>query len=142
MPARWPLDLEADERTLDIGARQLAGLEPFDLLLSRGYLARASAGRKSRDELIELRDFLIALGVLRFDARADLRLGQHHVVISTGVRDDGLVIDIGDVRADGVEEVPVVRDNDNRTLIAAEKILEPVNRFEVEVVGRLIEQQR
>ena len=52
------------------------------------------------------------------------------------------VVDVGDVRADAVQEVPVVRDDDERAFVAAEKLLQPVDRVEVQVVRRLIEQQR
>ena len=47
-------------------------------------------------------------------ARADLRLGEHHVVVAAGVGDDRLVVDVGDVRADRVQEMAVVRDDDER----------------------------
>ena len=35
-----------------------------------------------------------------------------------------------------------MRDDDQRAVVAAEKLLQPVNRVEVQVVGRLVEQQR
>ena len=35
-----------------------------------------------------------------------------------------------------------MRDDDQRAFVAGEKLLEPVNRVEVQVVGRLVEQQR
>ena len=43
---------------------------------------------------------------------------------------------------DGVEEVAVVRDQDHGVRIAAQVLLEPVAGLEVEVVGRLVEQQQ
>ncbi len=46
------------------------------------------AGREARDEFVQLRDLLFALRVFRFDARANLRLGEHHVVVAAGVHDD------------------------------------------------------
>jgi len=52
------------------------------------------SGRKTRDELIELRYLLFALRVLPFNLRAHLRLGDHHVVIRPRVSDDRLVIDV------------------------------------------------
>ncbi len=72
---------------------------------------------------------------------ADLGLGEHHVVVAAGVGDDGLVVDIGDVGADVVEEVAVVRDDDEAAVVGAEIILEPVDGIEIEVVGRLVEQE-
>ena len=53
-----------------------------------------------------------------FDARADLRLGQHHVVVAAGVGDDGFVVDVGDVRADFVQEMAIVRDDDQAAFVA------------------------
>ncbi len=79
---------------------------------------------------------------MRFDLRADLRLGHHHVVISAGIGDDGLVIDIGDVRANAVQKMAIVRDDDQHAFILIQKTLQPVDRVEIEVVGRLVEQQR
>src|ERR1035441_389275 len=83
----------------DVAARQVGGLQALHFLLARGDLAGARAGRKPGGECVELRDFLFALLVLRFDARADLRLGEHHVVVAAGVHYHRFVIDIGHVGA-------------------------------------------
>ena len=87
-------------------------------------------------------DFLFALLVLALDARADGGLLLHHVVVAAVVEDDGLVVDVGDVGADGVEEVAVVRDGDERAVVADEEVLQPEDGVEVEVVGGLVEKQR
>src|SRR6266851_110204 len=108
MASRWPLHLETDEWTLNIGSRQFARLQPFYFLLARHHLARARPGRKARDEFVELRDLLFTLRIIGFDSRPDLRLGQNHIVVPAGIRNYGLVIDVGDVRADAVQKVPVV----------------------------------
>jgi hypothetical protein len=47
-----------------------------------------------------------------------------------------------DVRAHLVQEVPVVRDDDQRAVVAEQELLEPLDRLEVEVVRRLVEQER
>jgi len=52
------------------------------------------------------------------------------------------VIDIGDMGADAVEEMAVVRDGDDDAVVGVEKSLEPVDGIEVEVVGWFIQQQR
>ena len=49
---------------------------------------------------------------------------------------------IGDARDDGVEEEAVVRHEDDRVRVGVEVFLEPVARFEIEVVRRLVEQQQ
>jgi hypothetical protein len=77
-----------------------------------------------------------------FFSRANLRLRHHHVVVAAGVGDDRLVIDVGDVRADRVQEVAIVRDHDQRALVTDEEVAQPVNRVKVEVVGGLVEEQR
>jgi len=64
--------------------------------------------KKTRDEFLQLIDFLFPLRILRLHARPDLRLRQNHVVVSAGVRDDRLVIDVRNMRANGVQKVPVV----------------------------------
>jgi hypothetical protein len=58
------------------------------------------------------------------------------------VGDHGLVIDIGDVRANAVQKMPVVRNHDQHAFVVAQIILQPVHRFQIEVVGGLVEQQR
>ena len=49
---------------------------------------------------------------------------------------------VGDARHHGVEEVAIVRDEDHRVRVGDEVLLEPVARLEVEMVGRLVEQQQ
>ena len=76
-----------------------------------------------------------------FEGGADLGLGHHHVVVAAGVSDDGLVIDVGGVGGDGVEEVAVVGDGDEGAVVAGEEVLQPVDGVEIEVVGGLVEEQ-
>ena len=134
--------VETDVGALDVRARQIVGLQPLDFLAARLHLARTRAGREALDEVLQLRNLLGTLRVLGLDARPDLCLGHHHLVVAAGVGDDGLVVDVGGVRADGVQEMPVVRDDDEGAVVAVEELDEPVNRVEVEVVGRFVEQQR
>ena len=49
---------------------------------------------------------------------------------------------VGDVRDDGIEEVAVVRDHDDGSWIRYQIFLEPVTRLEIEMIGRLVEQQQ
>jgi hypothetical protein len=46
------------------------------------------------------------------------------------------------VGADIVEKVTIVRDGDDRSAVTVEKVLEPVDGFEVKIVRRLVQQQR
>src|SRR5208282_3577271 len=54
----------------------------------------------------------------------------------------GLVVDVGNVRANAVEEMAIVRDHDQYSLILIQKILQPVDRVEIQMVGGFVEQQR
>ncbi len=108
----------------------------------RLHLAGPGAGREARDEVIQLRDLLFALRVLAFDLRADLRLGHHHLVVAAGIGDDGFVIDVGDVGADAVQEMAVVRDDDHHAVILLQKALQPVDRVQIKMVRGLVQQQR
>ncbi len=130
-----------DEGALDVGARQLVGLQALHFLAAAGDLAGPRAGGEAGDELVELGDLLFALRVLRLERGAHLGLGHHHVVVAAGVDDDGLVIDVGGVGGDAVEKVAIVRDGDQRAVVVVEKVLQPVDRFEIEVVGGLVEHQ-
>ncbi len=94
-----------------------------------------------RDELLQLRDLLFTLGVAGFHAGADLRLRQHHVVVGAGVGDDALVIDIRGVGADFVQEMAVVGNDDQAARVGQQVLLQPVHRVQIQVVGRLVQQQ-
>ncbi len=100
------------------------------------------AGRKARDEFVQLRDFLFALRVFGFDARANGSFREDHVVVAAVVHDHGLVVDVGGVRADAIQKMAVVRDHDQHAFVFAQIILQPVDGIEVQVVRRLVEQQR
>ena len=65
--ARRPLHRELDVRALDVRARELGRLQPLDFLAARRRLAGARAGAEALDEVVELRDLLLALRVVRFD---------------------------------------------------------------------------
>jgi hypothetical protein len=45
------------------------------------------------------------------------------------------------VGADGVEEVAVVGDGDERPVVLAQELLQPADGVDVQVVGRLVEEQ-
>ena len=128
MLAARPHLVKLDKRALNIRARQFVGLQPLHFLAPACHLAGTRARRESRDKLIELRNLLFALRILRFQRGPDLRLRHHHVVITAGVSDDGLIVDIGGVRRDAVQKMAVVRNRDQRAVIIVQKILQPVDR--------------
>ena len=68
-------------------------------------------------------------------------LGLHEVRVVAWVCLDRVVVEVDDGGRHGVEEVVVVRDQQRRPLEVLEKSLEPANREDVEVVGRLVEEK-
>ena len=64
------------------------------------------------------------------------------VVVVAGVNGDRLVVHVGHMGRDRVHEVAVVADDEERAAeLVVQVIFEPANRVEVEVVGRLVEQE-
>src|SRR5687767_13763263 len=141
-PTGGAIHLEPDIRPLNVRPRQLRRLQPLHFLAARGRLRGPGAGAEAGDEVVQLRDLLLALRILGLDARPHLRLGHHHVVVAAGVGDDRLVVDVRDVRAHGVQEMAIMRDDDQRAVVAGQEFDQPVNGVEVEMVRRLVEQQR
>src|SRR6185369_5661356 len=129
--ARRLLDQELNERTLDVGALQIGQLEALDLLLAALHLRRARAGGEAGHEVLQLCDFLLPLRVLLLDLAAHLALGDDHVVVATGVGDDGFVVDVGNVRANLVQEVTIVRNGDEYAAVVAQELLEPTDAVDV-----------
>ena len=58
------------------------------------------------------------------------------------VRNALAAVELEDPAGDVVEEVPVMRDRDDRALVVGEEPLEPEDRLGIEVVRRLVEQQQ
>ena len=71
------------------------------------------------------------------------RLALAQVVrVVAGVLRQRAQVDLDDASRDRVEEVAVVRDQDDRSRVLDEVLLEPVARVEVEVVRGLVQQQQ
>ena len=136
--------LEADVRVL---ARRgldldLLGLDAVDLLQARRGLARLGlVGGEAAHEVLQLGDAFLGLGVVGHQALASLGRGQHVVVVVAGVDADLAIVHVGHVRAHLVQEVTIVADDDHRALVAVEHVLQPADRVDVQVVGRLVQQQ-
>jgi hypothetical protein len=64
------------------------------------------------------------------------------VVVVAGVAVERAVAQLEDAGAEGVEERAVVGDDDQAAGVAREVVLKPEQRLEIEVVGRLVEQQQ
>ena len=62
-------------------------------------------------------------------------------IVVAGVDGDLAAVDLGDFGHDPVHELAIVRGHQQRAGVALEKVLEPDDRLDVEVVGRLVHQQ-
>ena len=70
-----------------------------------------------------------------------LALGQiGRVVAAVGL--DALAAQLPNAGADGVEEVAVMADNEHRTAVGFQIIFEPLHRFQVQMVRRLVQDQQ
>ena len=117
-------------------------LEAGDLLLL-GLRAggHRGLGAEAVDERLQVRDLaLLVLEHRLLALLARLALDQEVVVIA-GVFVQALAAKLDHARAEGVEEGAVVRDDDEAARVAGQVVLEPEQRLEVEVIGRLVEEQ-
>ena len=114
-------------------------LQPLDARLGLGGLG--GLGLEAVDELLQVG----ALGVL-------LGLGRRHQaqffgsrlfegVVVAGVEVQLAVRQLQDVCADAVQQLAVVADDQGRVRIAFQPLLQPQGAFQVEVVGRFVQQQ-
>ena len=68
--------------------------------------------------------------------------GDHHRIVVAWIEDNRFVVDVGNRCGDSVEEVPIVANDNHHPFVIMQKILKPSDRFQVEVVGRFIENKR
>ena len=122
---------------------ELLDLDALDLLEAALRLLRLGRlGAEALDEGALLGDDLLGARDRRLLAPARGRLLDHERRVVAGVLGDGPVVDVEDVGGDVVEEALVVRDDERHAAVAGEELLQPADREDVEVVGRLVEQQR
>ena len=51
-------------------------------------------------------------------------------------------IELDDARGDGLQKAPIMTDHQYRACISADGLLKPGDAFDIEVIGRFIEQQQ
>ena len=99
-------------------------------------------GAEAAHEVFHVRDlFLLALEslVLLHDA---LCAGALEVIVVAGVGVDGAIMHMGDAIDAGVEELAVVRHQQDAAGVTRQILFQPQDGFEVEVVGGFVEQQQ
>ncbi|TLD45743.1 MAG: hypothetical protein FAZ92_02005 [Accumulibacter sp.] len=136
------VELEADPRILARRRFDVLGFQFVDQLQARGGLfGLRCVRREAADEALQFGDPLLRLGVGALLSLPGLRRGLHEVVVVAWVDGDLAVIEVRHVRADLVEEVAIVRDDDHRAVALVDHVFQPADRADVEVVGRLVEEQ-
>ena len=94
------------------------------------------------DEHFELLDAVVLGFISGFQLLLARGLGGQVLVVVAGVEMHLLVPDFYDAFDGDVEEVAVVRDQHVRIRIVGQVLFQPVAGFEIEVVGRLVEQEQ
>ena len=133
---------EAQRRGAARGRRQLLDLDALDLLeAALGLGGLGGLGAEPLDEGALARDLVLGARDGRLLARARRRLLDHGLRIAAAVQRDGAVVDVQGVAGDVVQEALVVRDDHRAAGVVGQELLEPADGQDVEVVGRLVEQQ-
>ncbi len=137
------LELEAQVARVARVARDPPGLELAQLLdavLRLVGLRRLR--REALDEPLHARDLRLLAGDRLAERQLARRLLPAPCVPRSLEEARATGLDLEHAGSDGLEEPAVVRDQDDRRVEADERLLEPFERLDVEVVGRLVEQQQ
>ncbi len=122
--------------------RDLDALDLFEFLDARLHLLRLGGFvAEAVDEGFEMLDALLLVAPRGEQLLAAFFLLLQVGLVAAGVEVDRPVPQLGDLPHGDVEEVAVVRDEHEGVGVGAEIVLEPVARFEIEMVGGLVEQQ-
>ncbi len=126
--------------------RRVHRREPFHALerldAALRLLGLAGLGLEPRDERFEVRDLLLLARVGRFLQGHLLQALRLELRVVAAVALELAVLDVQRDVADGIEEFAVVRNHHQRAGVAREPVFQPHHGVEVQVVGRLIEQQQ
>ncbi len=89
-----------------------------------------------------MRDLPLLLGVRRLLLRERQRVLALELAVVAGIQAQLAAVEVHDGRDDGVEKIAIVRDQQQRARVTLQPLLEPQHGIEVEMVGRLVEQQQ
>ena len=129
------------ERTVDVRGRdQLHALERLDPALR--LLGLGGLGAKAIDVAAQMGDLFLLLRMRRLLQGERLRVFALEGRVVTRVGVELVAVDMNDPRHHGIEEVAIVGDQQQRARVTLQPIFEPQYGVEVEVVGRLVEEQQ
>ena len=134
--------LECDPRIAARGRRHFLDGQLVDQLAAARRLTGLGLVRcKALDKVLQLLDLLLVLAVLILDHALNELRGLVPELVVADIQLDLAVVDVDDVGTYVVEEVTVMRYNEDGALEVRKKILEPADRLNIQMVGRLVEQQ-
>ena len=111
----------------------------------QGPDAALVAGPAGLDPLADpgllLGQLLVEEGVLAGLGRQELLLALEEGGVVAGPVEEAAPVELDDPGGQPAQEHPVVGDEDQRAPVAQEEVLQPADRLDVEVVGRLVEQE-
>ena len=123
----------------------LGTFQPFQLvehLAAALRLLGLLAGQVAADEVFRLVDLLL-LPLVRRARAFQARVAFDHVfVVGERIADELARLELDDLAADGADERAVVGHQHERAVVFGQERLQPLDRRQVQVVGRLVEQQQ
>ena len=122
------------------GRDQLHALERLDPALR--LLGLGGLGAKAVDEGVQVRDLPLLLDIGSLLQRELLCALPFELCVIAAVGRELARVDVNNDVHDAVEEVAIVRDEQQRPRILCQPVFEPQHRIEVEMVGRLVQQQQ
>ncbi len=123
--------------------RRLDFFHALDLLeLALGLGGLGVLGPKPLDKFHHVRDFALLVLVGRRQLRLRRLALRQVILIIAAVADQFAVANLQNMRDKLVEEIAVVRNHQNRARISPQIFLEPLQRFQVEMIGRLVQHQQ
>ncbi len=127
------------ERRINVGRRQLFhALQRLDPAL--GLTGLGGLGLEPGDVAFHVRALRLLLLESLLLLRQTLGTRAFERGVAATVEGDFLLFDVGDVVDHGIEEIPVVGNQQQSTWVALEEVFQPQDRIEVQVVGRFVEQ--
>ncbi len=129
------------ERRIDVRSRDV--LEAVERLQATLRLARLRGlGTEALDELRHVRDLALLLVEERLLRRQPGRALHFEGAVVARVEGQPRLVEVRHVRHGRVEEVTVVRNQEQRAAVVRKPALDPHHGVEVEMVGRFVEQQQ
>ena len=130
---------EGGDPFLDGGGDRLHLLQPLHARL--GLSGLGGLGLEPIHEGLKVGAFGVLLGLGRQLQPGLFRPGLFEGVVVAGVEGQGVVREVQNMGADLVQHFPVVGDDQGRVRVFLQPRLQPQGAFQIEVVGRFVQQQ-